>query len=121
MKAHRLFTDYLRDMLEAGTKIFSFTAGMDFDQFARDDKTTFAVVRALEVVGEAAKKIPPSVREKHPEIPWTSVTGMRDKLTHEYFGVDLRVVWRTVQEDIPPLMLAIAHILGAAGESDGRS
>lgn len=94
---------------------------MDASAFAADAKTVYAVVRALEVIGEAAKKIPPTLRRCYPELPWRAMTGMRDKLTHEYFGVNLEVVWRTVREDLPSLRSRLAPIIaeleqGSSGE-----
>lgn len=71
---------------------------MPFEEFAEDEKTAYAVVRALEVAGEASKQIPQEVRDRHREAPWRDVAGMRDKLIHHYFGVDLRAVWKTVQQ-----------------------
>jgi len=78
-------------------------------------KTVFAVVRALEIVGEAVKKIPQSIRKNYPEIPWKDMAGMRDKVVHEYFGVKLERVWETIQSDIPsikPLFEKIRKDLG---------
>lgn len=74
-------------------KAIYFTRGMGFEDYVADDKTVFAVIRALEIVGEAAKNIPESVRRKHPEIPWRAMAGMRDVLAHRYFGVDRAAVW----------------------------
>jgi uncharacterized protein with HEPN domain len=76
-----------------------------------DQKTIYAVVRALEIIGEAVRKIPGSVRNRYPEIPWKNMAGMRDKLIHEYFGVNLRIVWDAVQKDIPPLKPLFEKIL----------
>lgn len=84
---------------------------MPLDQFVADDKTIFAVVRALEIVGEAAKRIPQEVRDQHSEISWREMTGMRDKLTHDYFGVNVEVVWKTVIEDLPDLATKIQAML----------
>jgi len=68
------------------------------------------VIRALEIVGEAARKIPANVREANAEIPWREITGMRNKLTHEYFGVNTKVVWRTVKEDLPVIVPALKRM-----------
>jgi len=95
--------DYIQDIIESMNKSIRFVAGMSYDSFADDDKTIFAAVRALEIIGEAVKNIPQEIREKHNGIPWRDMAGMRDKLIHEYFGVNLDVVWKTVQEEIPPL------------------
>ncbi len=112
MKRERSHRDYLIDMLDAMSKAMRFVEGMSFDQFSADDKTIFAVVRALEIVGEAAKKIPPEVRALRQDIPWREISGMRDKLTHDYFGVDVSVIWKTVGEDIPPLQEGVRSLLG---------
>jgi uncharacterized protein with HEPN domain len=111
MKQEREYTDYLRDIVDAIVKIENFTEGMDEDRFVADEKTVFAVIRALEIIGEATKNIPPSVRDNYPQVPWRDVAGMRDKLTHGYFGVNLNRVWQTVQNDLSPLRDAVTKIL----------
>ena len=72
-----------------------------------------ATIRSLEVIGEAAKHIPKSIRKQHPDVPWEDMAGMRDKLIHDYFGVNLEVVWRTVKEDLPPLLKTIRNVLNS--------
>lgn len=99
----RTFEDYLNDILEAITAIEAFTSGMTKEDFIGDLKTVYATRKAIEIIGEAAKKIPVSFKNRHKEIPWKEIAGMRDVLVHEYFGVDLDVVWKTVQQDIPAL------------------
>ncbi len=84
---------------------------MSFEQFEDDVRTTFAFVRALEIVGEAAKQIPSTIRSRSPGIPWKEMAGMRDKLIHGYEGVDLQVVWRTVQQDLPELIDSVRLLL----------
>jgi uncharacterized protein with HEPN domain len=107
----REFLDYIEDIASAISNVESFTEGMSYEDFVKDNKTTYAVVRALEIIGEAVRKVPSSVRNRYPEIPWKEMAGMRDKLIHEYFGVNLRTVWDTIQKDIPPLKLLFHRIL----------
>lgn len=111
MNRGRVYSDYLRDMLESAVKATEFVSGMNFDDFRKDEKTIYAVVRALEIIGEAAKKIPKVLGDSYPEIPWREIAGTRDKLIHEYFGVNLLVVWRTVQDDLPILIRQLNKIL----------
>jgi uncharacterized protein with HEPN domain len=110
MSAGRTHIDYLVDILDAIRKVTQFIQGMTFVKFEEDDKTVFAVIRGLEIIGEATKRIPPSVRDQHPEVPWREMAGMRDKLTHEYFGVNLIVLWKTATEDLPSIEPAIRRI-----------
>ncbi len=84
---------------------------MQFDDFVKDKKTINAVVRSLEVIGETTKKIPDSFREEYSEIPWKRMAGMRDKLIHEYFGIDLEIVWEVINSDLPPIKPLIQKVL----------
>jgi len=111
MSRSRVYLDYIRDMLESAEKATQFVAGMDFEQFAKDEKTVYAVIRAIEVIGEAARKIPKELRTKYADIPWREIAGTRDKLIHEYFGVNQSVVWRTVQEDLPLLVKQLRNVI----------
>jgi uncharacterized protein with HEPN domain len=111
MNTPRAYTDFLEDIRAAAAKAQAFVSGMSFDAFAGDEKTAFAVVRALEIVGEATKRIPQDVRDRHPDVPWRAMAGIRDKLIHDYTSVNLAIVWKTVTEDLPPLGLQIERIL----------
>ena len=99
------------DILSSIQEIEDFTKGMSFKEFIRDRRTINAVIRSLEVMGEAAKKIPLEIRNKYPEIPWKYIAGMRDKLIHEYHGVDLEIVWEVIKKEIPPLKPAFEKVL----------
>jgi len=107
----RVYDDYLRDMLENAEKALSFVKGMDYEGFRQDDKSMYAVIRAFEIIGEASRQIPEDMRIANPEVPWREMAGMRNKLTHEYFGVNTEVVWRTVQEDLPVIIRALRKLL----------
>lgn len=111
MRGKRLGADYLRDILVHAEAAAAFVETMDFERFREDRKTVFAVVRALEVIGEAARQTPAAVRKRYTEVPWRKAIGMRNIVVHEYFGVDLEVVWRTVHADLPPLQRAVAQAL----------
>jgi uncharacterized protein with HEPN domain len=103
--------DYLMDILDSTEKIEEFIEGFSFEEFSRDTRTVYAVVRSLEILGEATKNLPDSLKEKYPEVPWKSMAGFRDKVVHNYFGVDLEVVWETAVEDVPILKFLITRIL----------
>ncbi len=111
MKPKREYTDYLLDILEAANKARQFVKDVKFEAFCGNDEKVFAVIRALEIIGEAAKNVPKSIRGKYTEIPWEDIVGMRNKVIHDYFGVDLEVIWKTLQEDLPPLRDAVVKIL----------
>lgn len=97
------FLDYINDIVEAMDDATSFIKDKQYDFFVKDRKTVYAVIRALEIIGEAVKHIPTTVRKRYPQIPWKDMAGMRDKVIHEYSAVDLKRVWRTTTEDIPKL------------------
>jgi uncharacterized protein with HEPN domain len=111
MNKKRIYLDYFRDMIEYAEKAERILSGVEFEDFQNDELKMLAVVRALEIIGEAAKHIPKMIRDKYAEIPWRKITGMRDKMIHEYFGIDHEVVWRTVRENLPPFRKALLNIV----------
>ncbi len=103
--------DYLEDIVEGAEKIERFTDGMSYEEFERDEKTVDAVLRNLEVIGEAAKNVPEDVRREYSEVPWAEMAGMRDKLIHGYATIELEIVWTTVEEDVPELIPALNAVM----------
>jgi uncharacterized protein with HEPN domain len=94
---------YLRHILDAIHRVEEYTAGVEYEDFMNNNLVQAGVVREIEIVGEATKKLTDEFRKKYPDIPWKKMAGMRDKLIHDYFGVDLDAVWDTVEKDIPIL------------------
>lgn len=92
-----------------------FVSSMTYEEFINDKKTNFAVIRCIEIMGEASKHVPSNVRQKYPEIPWKDIAGMRDKIIHLYFRVSLEKVWLVLKEDIPALKPLIQNVLKDIG------
>ncbi len=107
----RSYTDYVQDIIDNCDLAAKFVADVDFDKFQNDTQKVYAVVRALTIIGEAARNIPKSLREKYPDIPWGKASATRDRVVHGYFGIDVEVIWKTVQEDLPPLRQAAQAML----------
>lgn len=100
----------LLPIADAISQIGSYTAG-GREAFFADRKTQDAVIRNLAIIGEAAKKMSKGTREKSPRVPWKSISGMRDKVVHDYFGVDLEIIWNTVKHELPKLKTAVDSLL----------
>jgi len=107
----------LQDMLESLEKIERYTTGLTFERFAWDDRTVDAVVRNLEIIGEAAQQIPSEVRERYPEVPWRRVIGLRNVVVHEYFAVDVEIVWTVVRQSLPELKEALRRMMAELGQA----
>ena len=101
----------VQDIIEAIEKICRYTGGLNFEAFSADEKTVDAVVRNLEIIGEAVRHIPEEILKEFPALPWAEMRGIRNVLIHEYFGVSLPILWKTTQTDLPPLLPALAQVL----------
>ena len=99
----RSWQDYLADILAVLDDLETFTSGISYDEFLIDKKTVYAVVRALEVMGEAAKQVPEAIRQANPGVPWKRMAAARDKLIHGYFGIDVEIVWTIATVDAPAM------------------
>ena len=95
---------YIQDILQACEDILNFTQGLGTaDELQNDRRTFLAVIHSIEVIGEAARQTPKNFKEKHPEIPWRETIGLRNVIAHEYFGLDIEIIWDVIQTQIPVL------------------
>jgi uncharacterized protein with HEPN domain len=102
---------YLKHIVDAISKIEDYVKNVKREKFLKDAKTQDAVVRELEVIGEATKRLSGDIRQRYPGIPWAAVAGTRDRLIHAYFDVDLEEVWKTVRDDIPRLKRTVEKMI----------
>ena len=115
----RMWQHRITDIIEAIRKIAIYVEDLDFDAFRRDEKTIDAVIRNFIVIGEAARNIPERVAEKYPAVPWRLMADMRNFVVHEYWGVELRTIWETIQKDLPPLAQTLDEIFANSSYEKG--
>lgn len=116
----RNFKLFIQDILDSINEIEEFIGDMDFNEFHNDKKTRSAVVLKIEIIGEATKNIPKEIRTRYKEIPWKDIAGMRDKISHFYFGIDYKIVWEVVKKRLPEIKPLIEEILKDLGKQNAR-
>lgn len=107
----RDYRDYLQDIVDSIIDTESFTESMTFEDFLKDKKTLNAVIRSIEIIGEASKNLSEEIKSKYAAIPWREIVSMRNRIAHEYFGIDYEIVWEIVRKDLPELKPKIEEIL----------
>jgi len=107
----------LNDIRQAIDRIEQYIKNLSFDAFSDDQKSVDAVVRNLEIIGEAASRLPDEFKEKYSEIEWYKVVGLRHRIVHEYFGIDLEIIWQILNRDLPELRQKLTQIMGDEGAS----
>ena len=100
----------LEDIIDSGQKILSYTSGLTFQQFMDDSKTVDAVIRNFEIIGEAANRLPADFKDSHSEIDWNRVRGFRNRIVHDYFGIDYNIVWQIIETTLPGLLEILKRI-----------
>jgi uncharacterized protein with HEPN domain len=108
----------VEDIVDAVRRVLEYTSGMTQDEFYDDQKTIDAVVRNIEIIGEAARHVPDEIQARAPEVPWAQMRGMRNVVIHEYDTVDVEIVWQTVQEDLPSLVEPLERLLATQQDDD---
>lgn len=107
---------FLSDIVESIGLIEKYTKKLDYKKFLRNDEAQDAVMRRIEIIGEATRNLPAGIKRKHPDIPWKQIAGMRNILAHEYFGVAMKRIWDTTQKDLPRLKKQISKLLKEANQ-----
>lgn len=105
---------FLEDIVACCDKIGRYTIGLTFEQFSKDEKGIDAVARNLEVMGEATKRLSDDIRSRFPDVPWRKMAGLRDIIVHNYFGIDIQLLWDIVQKDVPVARLKVAAIIATS-------
>ncbi len=117
--SERTDSDFLDHIAEAARRASSYTKEMTNEDFFEDIKTQDAVIRNIEIIGEATKNLSDEIRNRYPEIPWKELAGMRDRLIHQYFGVNLDIVWNVTKDELPEILLKIKEIQIIAEQNGG--
>ncbi|MDQ1326723.1 MAG: hypothetical protein QG641_3 [Candidatus Poribacteria bacterium] len=111
---------YISDIINTIMDIEDFINDIAYDEFINDKKTIFAVERGIEIIGEATKRIPNSIKNKYPEIPWKDMAGIRDKVSHDYNGIDLVIIWKTIQQNLPELKAMLSDMIAELKTRNGE-
>ena len=114
--SERDFRLYLVDILDSGSAVLAFVKDLSFEEFCNDRKTSSAVIREFEIIGEAVGKLSDELKQKRPDVEWQDIKDFRNLLIHEYFGVDMEIMWKIIQENLPVLMNAVKEILQTESE-----
>ncbi|MCX6285474.1 MAG: DUF86 domain-containing protein [Bacteroidetes bacterium] len=101
----------LEDIIESAEKVLQYTKGISFEEFSKDNKTVDAVIRNFEIIGEASNLLPDEIKDKYSEIDWHRIRGFRNRIVHDYFGVDLQIIWKIIYDQIPSLISEITKII----------
>lgn len=115
MTAPRDFRDFLRDMVLACRSMMHFVDGMTLEAYLADEKTRYAVMRGFEILGEAVRHLPDAVKSAHPDIPWSMMAAVRNRIVHGYFGIDDTILFTTIERDIKPLLPRLEALVGTYG------
>jgi len=119
LRGRKGYLDSLQDMIDYARKAEAFASDKAIEDIMQDEVLLFAIARALEVVGEASKQVPASIKDRYTKVPWRSIAGMRDKIIHRYFGIDAEVLWVTVKEDLPKMCHDVSNIIQDIKRKEG--